>query len=1072
MRSILITAGVLVALIAAFLVFLVVQKPSAPLVKRTHRGAASLPSVKEGGGSQLGGGEGGWVQRFDPKSGELISELRAKHYDPPIDNVVHVIDPEARFYAKDGQVMTLNANTGDITLAPAARKSEGLEGLQSQPPSRGKLYDVTLRLYEADDDEAPVLVATLPVVEFDNDTLRLNTPAMLKDGQQIAADRVPVMVRGRDYDFDGEGLIVHYNQRDNRLERLEVAHGKRLIIKHPENLGKDGGLALAGPLTDNGRPIEFATADMEPARRMSSDERERRLQRRAAAARRAKREAATRPATRQASTRPRELFSYIATFHDDVKLTESGEPIGTADTMAVTFASKTDAEMPATQPATQPAVAVARAVQPQTQPVRRSRPTANTRPAVVQPAASQPAVARTSPATAPSGPVEVTWTGKLIVVPKKLVESGLRSPRDRIVQFSGRPTTLKRQGSTITAAMITAAAEGDRMRAAPDATTPQVTLTDANGTTVVTEAIEADGDNANLHGKSRAEIVLNASDTPAAASQPTTQPAKLVTTWDKLATFRLTTRPGNKRGIERAIFNGNVHVDHPQLNMTSDMLALGFTQPPTAKQPQVSTVRADGSVKATVHSSDGTPQSITSETLDLATATDADNKLAVRAMHAHGSVVASDPKQVLKADDLTVTPSAPVATAGGKAVPVALAVDQMTAAGNVHFATADGATAEADRLSVDKVDGGQWITLVGTPAKVTDPRMTVAGNYIRVNADNGGHAIIDGPGTLHAVQATADGKPGQPIDVAWVKSMDYNGAANKAGVIGGVNIVTRATDGTISTAKGETLDLVLADAPTTQPAKKPAATKPSDKPAGLAVGGGAGKVVKSFTLYGQSGGNIEVTSELHDPADATKLVRLAYLEAANATVDMNPDGTLGGMNVPVGGRLLYENNGQPGAATAPAAPSVPAPAANNPAGGNGTVAIEWNKSMTYQPAKQQAVIDGDVHVVRQANGQPAMTLAAPRVVADVTGNAAPGGVQLKRVTAQNATLSTPQATINAATAAYDPTLNQVIAKGTPREPVKWFDDKGLSKGSFGEIWWNLKTNQPDKLVDVAVEMNR
>ena len=1051
MRSILITAGVLVALISIFVVFLVVQKPSMPQVKRTTpRGGTTLPTIKEGGSSSLGGGNGAWFQRFDPKTGDRISEIRAKTYDPPIDNVVHVTDPEARFYAKDGQILTLAAKTGDITLTQAARKSEGLDSLQSQPPSRGKLYDVTLELQEADDDE-PVLTATLPVIEFDNDTLRLNTPAMMQNGETVAADRVPVVVRGRDYDFDGEGLIVRYNQRDNRLERLEVAHGKRLVVKHPDSLGKNGGLAHAGPLMENGRPVEFVAADPEPARRMSAEERERRLQRRAAASRRANRGTATRPATRVASTRPREIFSYVATFHDDVKLTEGGELVGTADTMAVTFASKSDADAAASQPG----VVTTQPNELATQPARQPRPVGATQRAVVQPATSMPTVANAPPSTAPSGPVEITWTGKLVVIPKKLAESGLRSTRDRIIEFAGRPTTLMRQGSKITAATIRAATEGDRLRAAPDTATTVVTITDPTGTTLVTESIEADGDNANLHGKSRAEIVLNKDETLTGNPTPATQPTKLVTTWDKFATLRLTTRAGNKRGIERAIFNGNVHVDHPQLDMTSDTLALGFTQPPAAKQPQISAVRADGAVKATIKSNDGTPQSINAETLDLATAADADNKLAVRSMHAHGNVVASDPKQVLKADDLTVTPSPTTDAKGG---PVTLAVDQMTAAGHVHFATADGATAESDRLSVDRVDGGQWITLVGTPAKVTDPRMSVSGNYLRVNAENGGHAIIDGPGTLHAVQAGENGKAGQPIDVAWVKSMDYDAAANKAGVVGHVNIVTRAADGTISTAKGETLDLVLADAPATGAAKKPA-----EKQAGMSLGGGnngAGKVVKSFTLRGPAGRNIEVSSELRDPNDVNKLIRLAYLEAAMATVDMNPDGTLGAMNVPVAGRLLYDNNGQAAATT------------TNPTGGNGTIALEWNKSMTYEPAKQQAVLDGGVHVVRQAEGQPAMTLSAPRVVADVTGNAAPGGAQLKRVTAENATLSTPQATINAATAAYDPVASLVIAKGTPREPVKWFDEKGLSKGSFGEVWWDLKKNEPAKLIDVTGELNR
>ena len=52
-------------------------------------------------------------------------------------------------------------------------------------------------------------------------------------GANVTADEVPVTVRGRDYDFDGRGMRMSWNERDRRLAKLDVAHGERLVVKHP-----------------------------------------------------------------------------------------------------------------------------------------------------------------------------------------------------------------------------------------------------------------------------------------------------------------------------------------------------------------------------------------------------------------------------------------------------------------------------------------------------------------------------------------------------------------------------------------------------------------------------------------------------------------------------------------------------------------------------------------------------------------------------------------------------------------------------------------------------------------------
>ena len=104
------------------------------------------------------------------------------------------------------------------------------------------MRDVTIRLYPSADAAEPELTATMPNAAFDNDTLRVFTAPMPADPAKgrpaVAGDRVPVNVRGVDYDFDGQGLTLRINQRERQVQALEIAHGGRMVIKNPGTLGE------------------------------------------------------------------------------------------------------------------------------------------------------------------------------------------------------------------------------------------------------------------------------------------------------------------------------------------------------------------------------------------------------------------------------------------------------------------------------------------------------------------------------------------------------------------------------------------------------------------------------------------------------------------------------------------------------------------------------------------------------------------------------------------------------------------------------------------------------------------
>jgi len=130
---------------------------------------------------------------------------------------------------KTGNIVT-QENLGKNRNSPAGAG-------QNRSPRSGDLKDVILKLYPAEATTQPSMTITMNNASFDNETFRIQTEDFEDEAdRRVPGDRVPVQARGDEYDFDGLGLRLQYNDVDRRLEYLKVFHGERLLIKHPGNL--------------------------------------------------------------------------------------------------------------------------------------------------------------------------------------------------------------------------------------------------------------------------------------------------------------------------------------------------------------------------------------------------------------------------------------------------------------------------------------------------------------------------------------------------------------------------------------------------------------------------------------------------------------------------------------------------------------------------------------------------------------------------------------------------------------------------------------------------------------------
>lgn len=288
MRTVLLVVATLLVLGGAFAGYMILQTPppasttataDLPLPARP-RDLAPRPAPDAAGGSEaapqpaqpvagpatqpatgervIGAGENVWVKNVDA-SGRLTNEFRAARYDPRPDDTVDVLRPEARFYVDAESILVLRAERGRIFVPASTGQRETMRDTRAQTPTRGELVDVTLSLHKAIDGPA-VLSATMPNIAFDNDTFRISTePYTDAAGNAVPADAVPVQVRGEEYDFDGYGLVLRWNEMDGRLQALDIARGERLVVKNPEAL-KLGDIAATPADAEGGEAAAAAAA--------------------------------------------------------------------------------------------------------------------------------------------------------------------------------------------------------------------------------------------------------------------------------------------------------------------------------------------------------------------------------------------------------------------------------------------------------------------------------------------------------------------------------------------------------------------------------------------------------------------------------------------------------------------------------------------------------------------------------------------------------------------------------------------------------------------------------------------
>jgi lipopolysaccharide export system protein LptA len=977
-------------------------------------------------------GQGVWITQYDRETGKRTYQFKADFYDNRPDGTVRVTRPMIEFFLSDGQIVHIEADDGVLRVAPGADRN-AITGVPVEPPRYGTLNtNVIVKIYasEAQQEQGNASVTlTTSHVEFDNDTFRLFTQDYVDaDGNTVRADYVPVAIRAKQYSFDGSGLVMYWDDMSRRLKSLDIAHGKQLVIYDSSEFNlSQGGTAVSEiedpdrsspnpfpPPKYRGREIEapavILAADVKPA------------------------DAGEPPAP----VAPRQR--YLATFYNNVIVSQNNLPLIKAALMQVDF-------LPRGGSGAADTVASASPPPP---------------PAPSTPAApvTQPSAPPAQPSDNSSGqPIVITWDGKMHMVP---TDESTAEPLDAgqsIVTFTGSPVRLHHtspQDGNESDALCTKLVYrtiDSSARLTGDEQNPLLIWQKREDGTVSTIS-----GNSLLYSRLNQIAVIEGAG-KAHLPDPNEANTAIDASWDKNCIVHLTGPPGGSPQISSADLSGQVTVDHPKFNLTADDLSLTFDAPAAGgATQQLKGVRATGNAQCVVHESDQTARSLAGEELQLFTARDPDGKLYPKTIQADGAAQATEGQDNLAAEHIVisllpkVSPTQNVIGQEQNGSEGDVQLDELNANDTVRVQSTSGASATGNNLKIVMVNGHAVVTLRGDPAVAKDKDSTLVAKLIHLSA-NDQMSSVDGAGELDTVAgespsagAAPDVKtlPTHPIKITWSQSATMDGKSNQIHVLGDVNALSTAADGTVNTAHGSELIATLipsADAHVVESEKQ------SD------FGFMQNKQLQSVSLRKKA----SIESTLRDAGGA--ILRRYYIRSTQIDYDT----IARRLSVPEPGQMLVEDHTK-AQTDQGAEPGVGA-------GGRGRTAFEWSQGMMYDEMARTADLQGDVKISHWDDGaKPKHTFLSADVVhvefqpmeqSDEGEQPASDTPQLEishLMALHHVEVDTASGPMHCGEADYDPIKQLLICRAGDEGAVSMVDGQGNVQATFKEVRVNLLNN--------------
>lgn len=831
------------------------------------------------------------VDRDNP--GRLAAELKLPSVQPLAAKRYAVESPSGWVYPRDGRVVHIRADKGDLFLPN-----------RQQLPERGEFKgNVIVRLFAGPagrtidpDKETPLLIARTDTIAFDGAIGELQVPGRITiDGSGVA--------------YAGSSLRILFNDPEQRIELLTAEQSEYLRID---------------PKAARTPPSLFASRDTaaNPSAKTSPNATSPTP---ASAAPNANTASGTRPGSSSpaaASTKAREQL-YRIRVEEAVRVVQAARTI---DAAAGEIYTRQSGSSSVTSSAgnTTPL--------PTHSTTRNASTTSAITPVAFQSPSSPAPLLPSSPAPLSSSdsPVTITWLGRLELrpiaaspttpAPEVLVNNDLAAVFYGAANAPARVVDAKAElsasGDTITyldtrreariwsdptskaalGSVLTAKGRGRVL-----ATAASMNL--ATGIATFTGA----GQMENTDSESATPLPARDSATPKSTSAASRSIA-----WkdSALLRFKPDNRPGSNADpsvLEFASFKGAVTASGGGSSITADAVEASFVQAPGAEQPSLSIVTLTGRAKG----NDSKGGTLAADRVEVRFSPpmsgSKSNEAVAQGLIARGNVVASSKGSTLHADALDAALSTDATPDANLGVTIA------HAKGAVRFSRADGTRAESDELIADVPN--QQAQLAGPVVVLAKGDSAVTGERMRLDGTTGRLEVV-GSGVFQHEGKTKDGEP-RLASARWTgpdASMTFEDSTGvlEATSPNGRTVAEAMPDArTIDKLEAAFVRVLLTPSPADAPAKDrevlsvvatatPAApasestTADSSKPAPASAASTPSVVKVESRRYAAAITNLEEGDK--KPA----LERLLYLESTR----VEADNTKGTVHVPAPGKML------------------------------------------------------------------------------------------------------------------------------------------------------------------------
>lgn len=1004
--------------------------PDPTVVSQEGGGDASFRPVTPGAGV-IGDVESVTLRTSDPATGAVVAEILIGAYRRTGSSEVRLEDVRATVLlagdASDevGGVVTLTSPLGLVELAGGAEVEGKVDPASLGSAQQARLTDVTLRWFatRAEADAGPgaaLLTLRVDHLVFDNERFSLYTTDTQIDGRTVLADDVPIVVRGRDYDFDGTGLLARWDASTRRPTLVRIAHGERLVIKTdrpflPESVLVDGALPRHGEsrwLSARLATLASGVTAVEP--------------------------------------RAAKQSLYQARLSDNLRVYREGAMMAEADAAEAVFDLAAAGEDKASEA-----------------------------PQAAAPGAGTTSPAKPAPPTPePFSPITVRWTGPLEIVPSPAeAESAVLTGSPLVLRQEGAEVRAGRLtydpgGDIVTLDPADAAsnvvlvdAEGNSLVA------PRLVADRARG--VATAWGSGYAEIANLAGAGASESTTR----PA-------NPERLRMAWEEQAEFFFAEQESEEEQgamvLNGFVAEKAVQVRHPEFLLTSDRLSGELAE--AGDQQELESLTAEGHVEFSMLDATGwrlteiDPEESVETAAEAARMRLTGDRLEIKlpegsqgpvGLLVTGNVQTAQAGEEMNANRLQATltrveaaGASEMAIADLEAQGVTIRMDQ---GGRIESPTLH-VTPESATLPAGAAGEGEeparLVRLLGdatTPARVRLPERGIGLlESALIEARTGsGTLSVPAAGRMELVRGDDD-PAAEPVMLSWTER--FAADEERVEAVGEVRLGTtmkprEGDDGAIggptrANTRSDTLRLDLEAGPTstTQPADEKEAPE-----------------LKRGTLTG----GVRATIEMFD---ATGRTLAQSFDLRSERLDFSPardaPGMAGfGVNVPGAGRILYRDLRPPEEAGDDEDQMASA------AGGfRGDAAFGWNDSLTWQPGDRTGVLTmtGEATVALSPTQGPACTIRSRELVVDVlleAGDEAAGTPAtqptgaLQSVTFTDAVrFSSDAINFTADRLRYEPQTGRLIATTGQQ-----FDGDGVPLGQFRELVYNVETGQIDRL---------